>query len=64
MKRRVLSKTTPFHPLFIKKEEVQNDAVLNGTVGLLLPLDTRGRGRRSSHLLLSLSLLKLKKTPT
>jgi len=39
---------------------------LNGTVGLLLPLDARGRGRRrifSPAFLLSLSLLKLKKTP-
>jgi len=36
-----LSKTAPFHTLFIKKEEeeeeARNDAVLDDTVGLLLP---------------------------
>ena len=63
MKQRVLSKTASFHPLFIKKKSL-NDVVLNGTVGLLLPLDALSRGRRSSSLPLSLSLLKLKKTPT
>jgi hypothetical protein len=45
MKGRVLSKTTPFHTLFIKKK-ARNSAVLNGTVGILLPLDARNRGRR------------------
>ena len=39
MKRHVLSKMVPFHPLFIKKDP--NGAVLNGIVGLLLPLDAR-----------------------
>jgi hypothetical protein len=60
-----LSKTAPFHPLFKKK--APNDAILNGIVGLLLSLDARGKGRRrffSPVFLLSLSLLKLKKTPT
>jgi len=45
MKRRILSKTTSFHTLFIKKK-ARNGAVLNGTVGFLLPLVTRNRGRR------------------
>jgi hypothetical protein len=35
---------TSFHPLFITKKEAQNGVVLNGTVGLLLPLDARSRG--------------------
>jgi hypothetical protein len=42
-----LVKTT-FHVLFIKKEEdkSQYDAVLNGTVGLLLPLYTQRQGKK------------------
>jgi hypothetical protein len=39
-----LSKTAPFHPLFIKKN--LNGVVLKGIVGLLLSLDARGRGRK------------------
>jgi len=39
-------KTAPFHPLFQKKKSKDpNGVVLNATVGLLLPLDTQGRGR-------------------
>jgi hypothetical protein len=63
MKRRVLSETTPFHPLFKKKRRSPNGVVLNGTVGLLFPLDARGRGRRifSLAFLLSFFLRKLQK---
>jgi len=48
------------------KKKAPNDAILNSIVGLLLPVDTRGRGRRffSPVFLLPLSFLKLKKTPT
>ena len=46
MKRRVLTKTTSFHPLFIKKKEAQHGVILNGTVLLLLPLDVQ-RGKKS-----------------
>ena len=45
MTRRVLSKTTPFNSLFIKK--TRNGVVLNGTADFLLPLDVkRNRGRK------------------
>jgi hypothetical protein len=48
MKQRVLGKTTLFHPLLKKKEKkAQNGVVLNDTVGILLPLDARRRGRKS-----------------
>jgi len=49
-----------------KKQKDPNGAVLNGTVGLLLPLDVRGRGRRSFFIDFSvpLSLKSIKKTPT
>jgi hypothetical protein len=46
MKRRILSKTAPFHTLFIKKK-TQNGAVLNDTVRLLLPLDVQKTGEGS-----------------
>jgi len=49
MKRHVLSKTTSFHALFIfclKKRGSPERCCFDGTVGLLLPLDARGRGRR------------------
>jgi len=65
MKRRFLSKTAPFHPL-LKKNRSQNSAVLNDTMGLFLPLDARGRGRRSicsPAFLLSLSFLKHENKP-
>jgi len=39
MKWHVLFKTTSFHSLFIKKKTTQNDAVLSGTINLLLSLD-------------------------
>jgi hypothetical protein len=46
MKQRVfLSKTVSFHTLFMQKKD-PNGALLNGIVGLLLPLDVQGRGRR------------------
>jgi hypothetical protein len=80
MKRRVLSKMMSFHTLFIKKKKgkgkAQNNAVLNGTVqngtvAFLLPLDAQKTGEEegfvplfSPTFLLSLSLRKLKKTPT
>jgi len=66
MKRCVLGKTALFHPLFQKKKD-PNGAVLNGTVGLILPLDTRGRGRRrfpSLAFLFPFSSKQLKKMPT
>jgi hypothetical protein len=49
-----------------KKQKDPNGAVLKGTVGLLLPLDVRGRGRRSFFIDFSvpLSLKSIKKTPT
>jgi hypothetical protein len=51
MKQRVLGKTTLFHPLLKKKrkkeKKAQNGVVLNDTVGILLPLDARRRGRKS-----------------
>jgi hypothetical protein len=63
-----LSKTAPFHTLFIKKRgKAQNGAVLNGNVAFLLPLDTRGRGRRRFFsLALSVPYFSktTKKTPT
>ena len=47
MKQRVLSKTTSFHALFTKKKEKGPKwCRFDGTVGLLLPLDARSRGRR------------------
>jgi hypothetical protein len=61
MKRRVLGETTPFHPLFQKKRKALNDAVLNGTVGLLLPLHTQRQGKKNClplHLPLSSFLRK------
>jgi hypothetical protein len=63
MKQRVLSKAAPFHPLFKKKKKgkAQNGAILNGTMGLLLPLDARGRGRRRFHSPAFLSSLFLRK---
>jgi hypothetical protein len=60
-------KTAPFHPLFQKKNKDPNGAVLNATVGLLLPLDTQARGRRrfpSPAFLFPFSPKQLKKTPT
>jgi hypothetical protein len=57
--------------LFNEKKRDPNDAVLNKTVDLLLPLDVRGKGRSifffplfSSIFILSLSLLNIKKMPT
>jgi len=48
MKQRVLDKTALFYPLLkTKKRKAPNGAILNGTVGLLLPLNARGRGIRS-----------------
>ena len=38
-------KTTPFHSLFTGKK-IQNGVVLNGTVYLLLPWRSKGKGRR------------------
>ena len=74
IKRHVLSKMTPFHTLFIKKkkkEKARNGVVLNDTIAFLLPLDAQKTGEEegfvllfSPMFLLSLSLLKLKKTPT
>jgi len=65
MKRCVLDKTASFHPLFQKRErKAPNGVVLNSTVGLLLSLDARGRGRRrifSPTFLLSLFLRKHQK---
>jgi hypothetical protein len=54
MKRRVLSKTTPFHPLKKKKKKKkktknrkeQNGVVLNDTVHLLPPIMQRGRRKK------------------
>jgi len=48
---------------FKKKKRSPNGVVLNGTVGLLLPLDARGRGKRifSLAFLLSFFLRKLQK---
>jgi hypothetical protein len=46
MKRRVLSKTTPFHPFKKKKKEEQNGVVLNDTVHLLPPIMQRGRRKK------------------
>jgi hypothetical protein len=67
MKRRVLSKTASFHPLFIKKK-TQNGAVLNNTVCLLLPLDVQKTGEGAFVPLFSPTYfhrhLSLKKTPT
>jgi len=66
MKRRVLPKKDVVSCTYSKKKD-PNGAILNDTVGLLLPLDVRGRGRRrffSPISLLSLSLLNIKKTPT
>jgi hypothetical protein len=69
MKLRVLSETTLFHALL--KKNYQNGVVLNRTVAFLLPLDAQKTGEEegffplfSPTFLLSLSLLKLKKTPT
>jgi len=68
MKRRVLSKTTPFHALFIKKMRAQNSVVLNGTVVFLLPLDAQKTGEEESFVPLfsptSFPLKSIKKTPT
>jgi hypothetical protein len=62
MKQRVLSKAAPFHPLLKKKKgKAQNGVVLNGTMGLLLPLDARGKGRRRFHSPAFLSSLFLRK---
>jgi len=64
MKRCVLDKTVLFQK---KKNKDPNGAVLNGTMGLLLPLDARGRGRRrfpSPAFLFPFSSNQLKKTPT
>jgi len=66
MKRRVLPKKDVVSCTYSKKKD-PNGAILNDTVGLLLPLDVRGRGRRrffSPISLLSLSLLNIKKMPT
>jgi hypothetical protein len=48
MKQHVLSETMSFHTLFIKKKNrgSPKQCRFDGTVGLLLPLDARGRGRR------------------
>jgi hypothetical protein len=43
MKRRVLFKTAPFHPLLKKS---QNSGVLNGTMGRFLPLDAQRKGKK------------------
>ena len=71
MKRRVLPKTALFHTLLKKKKEARNGDVLNGTVGLLLPLDARSRGRRRFFFLCfpppspsKRRRLPFKKTPT
>jgi hypothetical protein len=63
MKRRVLAKTASFHAFHWKKNETKkkevNIAVLNGTISLLLPLDTQRTGEEGAVfpcvLLLSLS---------
>jgi hypothetical protein len=62
----LLNETATFHPLFQKKKNPKG-VVLNDIVGLLLPLDTRSRGRRrfpSPAFLFPLSLKQLKKMPT
>jgi len=71
MKRHILSKTAPFHTLFTKKKKGSKQCCFVGTVGLLLPFDARGRGRRRFFLPLSPPSLSskrhrlpLKKTPT
>jgi hypothetical protein len=47
MKRRVFSKTTPFHTFKKKKKEKeQNGVVLNDTVHLLPPITQRGRRKK------------------
>jgi hypothetical protein len=45
MKRHVLGKTASFYLLFTKKKSPKR-CRFDGTVGLLLPLDERGKGRR------------------
>jgi len=50
MKRRVLVKTAPFHAFHChkKKKREANGAVLNGTISLLLPLDTQRIGEEEA----------------
>jgi len=49
MKRRVLVKTAPFHAFHCqKKKREANGAVLNGTISLLLPLDTQRTGEEEA----------------
>jgi hypothetical protein len=54
MKRHVLVKTAPFHAFHCtlkkkqKKKRKANDAVLNGTISLLLPLDAQRTGEEEA----------------
>jgi len=62
MKRHVLPKTESFHTLFIKKKRKNpKRCCFKGTVGLLLPLDVRSRGRRRFFFFLCHRHLSLQK---
>jgi hypothetical protein len=64
MKRRVLVKTAPFHAFHCKKKrEEANGAVLNGTISLLLPLDTQRTGEEEAFFLLFFYPFSLSQNP-